>query len=195
MDVTALFIDGGYLNRVLRDLGSPRVDYGRLSLELSRPYTLLRTFYSDCLPYISDVPTEDEEERLEKRCRFFDALRRLARFELHEGKLEHLGVALEGRRSIYEHKQVAVYLAANLVRLATKTRIRRAALIAGDGNYVPALRIAKDEGVAIHLYYGANQHPDRELWDVADDRTPVTANLVSPAIISPSTDDRRRGFR
>ena len=43
MGLTAIFVDGGYFDRVSRDCGSPRIDFGRLANELANPDELLRT--------------------------------------------------------------------------------------------------------------------------------------------------------
>jgi hypothetical protein len=52
MGRVAVFIDGAYLDYVLRDeFARARIDYGRLSEELAGGIDLLRTYYYHCLPY------------------------------------------------------------------------------------------------------------------------------------------------
>ena len=185
MSHTAIFVDGGYFDRVSRDCGSPRIDFGKLATELARPDDLLRTYYYHCLPYMSPVPTPEEEERYAGKQRFFSALNRLNRFEVREGKLEFRGTDRESNRPIFEQKRVDIYLGVDLVLLATKQRIHRAILITGDSDFLPAIRAAKNEGVVIHLYHGTGpQQPHRDLWEEADDRTVITPELLQRFLLT-----------
>lgn len=180
MSMAAIFVDGGYFDRVSRDCGSPRIDFGRLAYELARPNDLLRTYYYHCLPYMSPVPTPEEIERHQGKQRFFSALNRLNRFEVREGKLEFRGVDKDTLKPIFEQKRVDIYLGVDLAMLAVKQRIERAILITGDSDFLPAVRAAKNEGVLIHLYHGSGpQQPHRDLWEEADDRTLLTPDLLS----------------
>ena len=175
-----IFIDGGYFDRVSRDCGSPRVDFGKLATELARPDDLLRTHYYHCLPYLSPVPTAEEEERYTARQRYFSAMNRLNRFVVREGKLEYRGTDRESSRPIFEQKRVDIYLGVDLVLLAVKQRIHRAILITGDSDFLPAIRAAKNEGVVIHLFHGTGpQQPHRDLWEEVDDRTVITPDLLN----------------
>lgn len=193
MSAAAIFVDGGYFDRVSRDCGSPRIDFGRLAAELAHPSELLRTYYYHCLPYLSPVPTPEEMERLEGKKRFFSALNRLSRFEVREGKLEFRGTDRDTDRPIFEQKRVDIYLGVDLVTLAVKGRISRAVIITGDSDFLPAIRAAKNEGVLVHLFHGAGpQQPHRDLWEEADDRTVITPELLSRFLL-PGTDERRPG--
>jgi uncharacterized LabA/DUF88 family protein len=185
MGQTAIFVDGGYFDRVSRDCGSPRIDFGKLATELARPDDLLRTYYYHCLPYMSPVPTPEEEERYAGKQRFFSALNRLNRFEVREGKLEFRGTDRESNRPIFEQKRVDIYLGVDLVMLAAKQRIHRAILVTGDSDFLPAIRAAKNEGVLIHLYHGSGpQQPHRDLWEEVDDRTVITQELLQKFLLS-----------
>lgn len=185
MGQTAILVDGGYFDRVSRDCGSPRIDFGKLATELAKPDDLLRTYYYHCLPYMSPVPTPEEEERYAGKQRFFSALNRLNRFEVREGKLEYRGTDRESGRPIFEQKRVDIYLGVDLVMLATKQRIHRAVLITGDSDFLPAIRAAKNEGVLIHLFHGTGpQQPHRDLWEEVDDRTVITPELLQKFLLS-----------
>jgi hypothetical protein len=131
------------------------------------------------------VPTQEEEERLEGKKRFFSALNRLNRFEVREGKLEFRGTDRESNRPIFEQKRVDIYLGVDLVLLAVKQRVHRAILITGDSDFLPAIRAAKNEGVLIHLFHGTGpQQPHRDLWEEADDRTVITPDLLNTFLLS-----------
>ena len=187
----AIFIDGGYFDRVSRDCGSPRIDFGQLSAELARPHELLRTYYYHCLPYMGPNPSEQDQERYDNKHRFFNALTRLNRFEVREGKLEYRGTDRETERPIFEQKRVDIYLGVDLAMLAVKQRIHRAILVTGDSDFLPAIRAAKNEGVLIHLFHGTGpQQPHRDLWEEADDRTVITPELLQTFLLA-SPEDRR----
>jgi len=65
MGRVAVFIDGAYLDYVLRDeFAKARIDYGGLSERLAGAVDLLRTYYYHCLPYQSPTPTVDEAQRI-----------------------------------------------------------------------------------------------------------------------------------
>ncbi len=186
MSLAAILIDGGYMDRVSRDCGSPRIDFGRLAVELARPNELLRCYYYHCLPYQSPVPTPEEQERYAGKQRFFSALNRLNRFEIREGKLEFRGVDRETNKPIFEQKRVDISLGVDLVLLSVKQRIERVVLVTGDSDFLPAVRAAKNEGVLIHLYHGSGpQQPHRDLWEEADDRTLITPDMLHSFLLPP----------
>ena len=185
---TAVFIDGPYLDHVAKDCGSPRLDIGRVAGELARPDDLLRTYYYHALPYLGPMPSEEDLQQYDDRQRFFRALTRTDRIQLREGRVELLGTDRESDRPIFEHRRLSLPLAIDLVRLAVKQRISRAVLVTGDSGVVPALRAARDEGVVIRLCHGTGpQMPALELWEEADERTVITADLLRGATtIAPS---------
>lgn len=194
MSSAAIFVDGGYFDRVSRDCGSPRIDFGKLATELAKPNDLLRTYYYHCLPYQSVPPTQEEIDRHLGKQRFFSALNRLNRFEVREGKLEFRGVDKDTLKPIFEQKRVDIYLGVDLVLLAVKNKIARAILITGDSDFLPAIRAAKNEGVLIHLFHGSGpQQPHRDLWEEADDRTLITPDLLSNFLLAPPASSYDRG--
>gem|GEM_PF-5972354 len=82
MGICAVFLDGGYVDKVLlHDHREPRIDLGKLSVLMAEPDELLRAYYYHCLPYQSNPPTEEEKRRFTAKHRFVTALRYLPRFE------------------------------------------------------------------------------------------------------------------
>ena len=64
MAATMVFIDGGYLDKVLEhEHPGKKIDYSRFAIEMAKPGELLRAYYYHCLPYQSPTPTEDEKRR------------------------------------------------------------------------------------------------------------------------------------
>ena len=185
MAQVAIFLDGAYLLELSRREFRPRirVDYGKLAGRIRdriaedtvEPLDILRTYYYDCPPFRSQQPTPDEMERYDGYQRFADALSHLPRFEVRLGWLQ-----LQGRRpdgsQIFRQKQVDLLLGLDLALLSGKNRVSHVALVAGDGDFVPAVQAAKQEGATVWLFHGpragANGHPtySRALYREADAR-------------------------
>jgi uncharacterized LabA/DUF88 family protein len=176
---TAIFIDGGYLDHVLAASGfSGRIDLSRLSAHLAGSSELLRTCYYHCLPYQSDVPTSEEAARFARMQRFLDALERLPRYLVRTGQLVRRGSYQDGS-PVLEQKQVDILLALDVALLAVKRQVTEMVLVTGDSDFLPALRIARDEGVLVRLAHRTgSQAPHRTLWTEADERIPLAANVL-----------------
>jgi len=167
----AIFIDGGYLDWVQKEIFHTHADLQKLIVELSGDKELYRTYYYHCLPYQSSQPTRDEAMRFSNAQKFFYSIDQLPRFQVRQGKLAYRGNNQEGK-PIFEQKRVDILLGTDLVLLAAKQHISEAVIIAGDSDFLPAVEIAKTEGVLIRLY----SHPDsihQELWNAADERCDI----------------------
>ena len=106
MSRVAIFIDGAYLDFMLRDeFNGARIDYSLLSRSLSCNLDILRTYYYHCLPYQGSPPTLEESERFAKAESFFNSLRRLPRYEVRLGKIAFRGTSLEGK-ALFVQKRV-----------------------------------------------------------------------------------------
>lgn len=81
-----------------------------------------------------------------------------------------------GYKPIYVQKEIDIQIGVGLVRLSAKQQVSHAA-IAGDSDLVPALAIAKNEGVLVHLYPG--HAPHRKLVEAADERTQITTDFLT----------------
>jgi uncharacterized LabA/DUF88 family protein len=148
-----VFIDGAYLDKVCQqDFGGCCVDFTKLISELTVEIPLFRAYYCDALPYQSNPPSDGERQRVSSKQKFFDYLQRLPRFEVRLGQC----VRREGADGIvqYTQKGVDVHLAVDIVRLALKNRVSDIALVTADADLIPAVQVARDEGVIVHLYHG-----------------------------------------
>lgn len=182
MGVTAVFIDGGYLDKVLMyDHPGQRIDYEGLVRTMVGEDELLRAYYYHCLPYQSDPPTEDESKRYGAKHRFVTALTHLPRFEVRLGKLAYRGTDDTGE-PIYQQKRVDLMLGVDMALLAGKGRIAKLVLFSGDSDYIPAIEAVKSEGVLTTLWHGSHSsrtRPGRELRAVCDERCELTADIVA----------------
>jgi uncharacterized LabA/DUF88 family protein len=176
----AVFIDGGYLDYVLKgQFGHARIDYAALTRAMAGNYELLRAYYYHCLPYQGSPPTEEEKVRFASMQSFCNRLKRLDRFEVRLGKLAYRGMDAAGNR-IFEQKRVDSMLAVDLVLLSAKRTIQKAVLFTGDSDFLPPVWAAKNEGVIVGLWHGASDmQPHRDLWDTVDERTQVTEALIN----------------
>jgi len=180
MGRVAVFVEGGYLDEILRkEFSMARLDYGKMARLLANPDDLLRTYYYHCMPYQSNPPTPDETRRFSSMQKFCSRLSRLDRFQIRLGKLAFRGFNTAGD-PIFIQKRVDILLGVDLVLLSAKRAIERAVLLVGDSDFLPAVEAAKDEGVLVHLYHGGPQNPPhRDLWEAADDRTQIDQALVN----------------
>ncbi|MCK9518727.1 MAG: NYN domain-containing protein [Dehalococcoidia bacterium] len=173
----AVFVDGGYLDYVLRSCGAfGKTDFEAFFRALAEPAELLRAYYYHCLPYQSPNPTPEEAARFGAMHRFLDALDQLPRVEVRQGKIAYRGKKADGR-PIFVQKQVDSLIATDLVMLSTKRLISEAVVVAGDSDLLPPIRIAKDEGAVVRLAHGTKRdRPHADLWNMADERLPLTTD-------------------
>ena len=188
----AIFIDGGYVDALARDEFSVRVDYDKFVEELvnsvsaktAETLDLLRTYYYHCLPYQSSPPTQEEVEQFAGRRRFFQALSRLDRFQVREGRLTFRGHDSQGK-PIFQQKRTDLLLGLDFALISGKHQITHAALIAGDSDFIPAVDVAKQEGIVVCLFHGPLKNSRgqstyaQELWDAADVRFEISQDLMN----------------
>jgi uncharacterized LabA/DUF88 family protein len=167
----AVIIDGGYLDKVMaNDFAHARLDIGKLGDELAGNMERLRTYYYHCMPYQGTPPTEDERRRFAAMDSFVSTLKRLPRFQFRQGKLQKI-------QGLFRQKRVDIWMAVDLVRMASQNQIEKAILITGDSDLVPAIEAARDCGVVVVLYFSPNSRHD-ELLQACDERYEITRNLV-----------------
>ena len=180
----AIFIDGGYVDQVSRrQVPGLSIDLQKLVDRVCadvrsashEPIDLLRSFYYTCPPFQGNPPSPQERERTANFGKFLYALERLPRFEPRLGRLQPSGAT-------FIQKQVDLLLGLDIALLSGRQQITHAALVAGDGDLVPAIVATKREGVAAWLFHGPRQSLDNgertyseELWQQADERVTMDA--------------------
>lgn len=180
MDRIAIFIDGGYLDHILKDeFNLPRVDYQKLSEKIAGTLEILRTYYYNCLPYQSPSPTLEENERFGKKQSFYKALEKLPRYEVRPGQLAFRGYNKETEEPILEKKRIDVMLAVDLVVLSFTKQITHVALITGDSDFVPAIKVSKSQGISTILWHGKKSLPHADLWKECDERKIITSKFIN----------------
>ena len=172
----AIFIDGEYLNAVLRsEFGSARINFLDLSNRLAGEASILRTCYYTAPAYRSNPPTPEEDARYAGQRQFFRALESFPRHTVRLGRLAYRGSDRDGN-PIFDQKQVDSLLTLDLVQLAAKQAIQETVLVAGDSDFITAVVAAKSEGVLVRLFHGNSPHND--LWREADERTQFSQAFI-----------------
>lgn len=146
----ANFIDGGYLDNAIKESGIERVDYSLLSNMMSGEIPLLRSYYYHCLPYRPLKQTDKGKLLYDAKHRLFQAIELSSNYEVRLGKLER--IALPEGGFTYIQKRVDILLGVDLVMLASKRLITHANILAGDSDFIPAIEVAKNEGVVVRLF-------------------------------------------
>ncbi len=194
----ALFIDGGHLDVLARDIFQVRIDNGRLrdlivhtvAAATAEPLDLLRAYYYDCLPYQSNPPTEEERQILRRKEARFNALRRLDNYAVREGRLRFRGQDASGR-PIFQQKRVDLLLGLDFALLSARNQITHAAIVSGDSDLIPAVEVAQQAGIVTWLFHGPRQ-PGRsntyasELWLAADRRVEMDQAFMDSVAMRPS---------
>jgi uncharacterized LabA/DUF88 family protein len=187
MGVTAVFLDAGYVNSVLRsDFKEPKIDFSKLAQVMAAPDELLRTYYYNCLPFQSNPPTDQEKERYAKAHRFTTALKNLPRFEVRLGKLAYRGMDKDNK-PIFVQKRVDCMVGVDMALLAGKGKITNVSIFTGDSDLIPAIEAVKREGVLVTLWHGSYKHdtaPSRELVEIADERKQLTQEVLTKILLN-----------
>jgi uncharacterized LabA/DUF88 family protein len=176
----AVFIDGGYFEKVLKyQFNEERINLLEFSELVSGETERLKTYYYNCMPMLSDPPTEKEKKLQKDRNRFISSIRKLPRFEIRLGKLVKRSHYDKFGNLVTKHvqKRVDVLLAVDLVRMSIGGQINKAVMVAGDSDYVPAVETANDAGVLTQVYYHPTSKSD-ELLDACGDRFIITQELI-----------------
>ena len=170
------------MQRVLADeFGRVRIDFDRLAANMAGETDILRTYYYNSLPYRSEPPTAEQSRRYAVTGGFYNALDSLPRFEVRLGQLELRGHRPDGS-PIFEQKRVDIMLGVDLVQHAAKGHIQQAVLLAGDSDFIPAIAVAKAEGVLVRLFHGGSCHND--LLREVDERVRLDQPFID-AILRP----------
>ena len=102
---------------------------------------------------------------------FLTKLKRLPRFEIKLSKLQMIG----GK---FRQKMVDVLMSIDIMDTCFDKQIGHVIIIAGDADFVPAIKKAKSYGAIVHLYY----HPSsvhNELLDNVDELHIINEELIN----------------
>lgn len=184
-DWAVVFIDGGYLEKVKDGVygSNIKVDLECLSEKLAEPHKRFRTYYYNAYPYQNpNDPTDDEKKRFSKAQRFYDRLNKLNRFEVRLGKTVK---RYSSDGSIYyTQKGVDVYFSIDILKVAWSGYAKYIVLLAGDSDFVPAIKAAKEKGAIVKLIYCDSNGPPNDLLNTVDERIPLSKELFDDCKLS-----------
>lgn len=174
---TGVFIDGGYLTKVIRLCGGHHIDYHRLAVWACQGDNHFRTYYYDCLPYQSSLATDEERRRISDKQKFFSALDRGPRTIVRLGTLVYRGTDDSGS-PIFVQKKVDLLIGLDISTLVLKNRVSNIALLTGDSDFIPAVEMARREGIIVRLVHGPTRSYHQDLWNAVDERLEITAEVL-----------------
>lgn len=96
------------------------------------------------------------------------------------------GIDQNGEKILIQ-KRIDTMVGVDMALLAGKGKITRLALFSGDSDLIPAIEAVKSEGVLVTLWHGSfskNTSPSQELYDICDERSLLTAEIVSRVLRS-----------
>ncbi len=202
----AVFIDGGFFDFVIDDAVPTKygkkpedneyfhLDYNKFAEELCKTVQAkrLRTYYYHCRPI------EDGSDYAKAKNDFYNGLIRTPRFEFREGKLSkhrmHCKNKKCGKPLVCEsckteqwditQKRTDDLLMVDVVSLSWRYLIKKAILVGGDSDFVPAFKEAKEAGVITYLINYVSDNPNSkirahdELYDLFDERIDITPKFI-----------------
>ena len=141
----ALFIDGAYFSMMRRRMGLGRLCFKRFAQRLCDGRNLIAANFYDC-QLLPDAPLDAQQRkqgflRKLESCGYNVRLGRLTRNVAHDGLL------------CCRQKMVDTWLTAEAVELAARGDIKKAILVAGDGDFVPMVRTLQRFGVRVELWH------------------------------------------
>ncbi len=123
------------------------------------------------MSYQGNPPTDDEKNQYSKADKFISKLKSYPKFEIRLGRLQK-------NEHGYSQKGVDVMLTVDLLRMCWNKQIDKAIIIAGDSDFVPAVKAAKDVGIITVLYYSNELGINSDLFDVFDERKIIDGTLI-----------------
>lgn len=175
MGKAVVLIDGGYLAKILESYGRPPFDFEKFSNHLCTRADCerIRTYYYHCRPFQSDPPTPTEKMRYAEFAKFENYLKKIPRLDFRVGRLQRVA-------GTFKQKGVDVHFSVDLVKLSCKGIIDKAIMITGDSDFVPAVNVAKEEGIVTILYYCKKppMYVHNELLDACDETYEITQDIM-----------------
>ena len=114
--------------------------------------------------------TKADQKRRDEKERFYNKLKRLPRFEVKYGELQII-------KGEFKQKGVDVLMSLDIVDKCFDKQIQHAIIIAGDADFIPAIKKAKDYGAIVHLFCNKNKVNNKLLFE-ADEVHELTFSFV-----------------
>lgn len=137
----ALYIDGNYMLGLSRALNI-KLDMEKLFDDLTSGFFRFRTYWYSAL--------ESSLDRNNNAYRFLDRLRYIPRTRVYVGRMTKRS---QGHYESALRTDAGISLSLSMLELAKTGKVDYIFVIAGDPEYVPAIRAVQREGVLVRLLY------------------------------------------
>lgn len=172
MDKVYCFIDGSNFYKGIKKQGLKGWDATHIDLKAfcgalikSDIHKLIRIYYYD-----APLRQKWDQKRYGIQQQFFQNLRSQENVELKLGRLQ-------GQYPDVKEKGIDVQLSVDLIRFAHNNSYDIAIIISSDGDYVPAIQLAKDMGKIIYNAYFVGSE-SYHIKNVVDKFIPIDKNLI-----------------
>lgn len=157
-----LFIDGGYLDKILYQIGTTFWDTENLEIDYSIfSHRFSKVFYYNCLPGKANGENDDDfQKRIQAKEDFYNKLKLLDNYHVFEG-------VTFGRKSKIRQKAVDIMIAVDMLRHSYRKNMDMATLLTGDLDFKPLLDALVLEGMHSSIYY-SKESISKELLYSAD---------------------------
>jgi len=157
MEETLVFIDEGFLDKLLKLLGDgKRIKFDKFEFakRIAKKQNLLckHLFYYTCPPFQSEKPTEEEANRKKGHDKFITALSKNKDLTVREGRCQR--ILNEKGELEYRQKGVDTLLTIDLGHIKDDfPDIKKIILVSSDTDFCPAIRdIKKRDKIEVILY-------------------------------------------
>ena len=121
-------------------------------------------------PKYTQKQTEEDEKRYKQKKKFYNKLKKHPRFEVNYGRLQIIG-------GEFKQKGVDVLMSLDIVDKCFENQIQHAIIVAGDSDFIPAIRRAKNYGAIVHLFC-SKKKINRGLLNEVDEFHELTYSFV-----------------
>ena len=183
-----LFIDGGYLDKVLKKVGLEFWDTDNLEIDYSKlGSNYNKVFYYNCLPGKRNGENDNDfQKRIETREEFYNNLKLLNNYHVFEG-------VTFGRKSKIRQKAVDIMIAVDMLRHSYRKNMDKAALLSGDLDFKPLLDALVLEGMHTSILYSKDSISNELLYS-ADSNLRITIKDIF-SWIPDNRKERRIGYK
>lgn len=170
---SAVFIDAGYLSKVLK-IKDIRIDYLKLSRELTTGTTRVQTLYYDALPIMGD----DRGNRLYRNAqRFHHRLNSLDKFQVKLGRLHRYS------DGTFTQKGVDMRLGIDLVQMSMSGNIHKGIIVTGDSDFEYAVEKAQEAGARIALACFPSSNVNLHFKQTVNEVISIDDNMLDRCIL------------
>jgi len=169
LPTSILIIDGTNIEARCREgFGRDDIDFRRFFAKVAAATRLLHTHY-----FTAPFSRRSDPQRLAEQSGRFNVLKAMPNTTLHLGRYQAREVRCRECGHVYTgftEKGTDVAAAVSLIDAAIRRRAEQLFLLAGDNDYLPAVRLARAEGVKVIVgsVISPHEHKHGQLMAIAD---------------------------